>query len=133
MAARPFPVDFTALKPDSRPRRWLVLPEGFPSTASADQISPVFAASPEDVLDAFRAAALDAPRTRLMREGGGQIEIVQRSAVFRFADYISAAAFPADGGAALAVYSRAGAGYYDFRVNEKRVRAWLDETARRLA
>ena len=29
MAERPFPLDFATLAPDARPRRWLVLPEGF--------------------------------------------------------------------------------------------------------
>ncbi|CAN0310400.1 unnamed protein product, partial [Chrysoparadoxa australica] len=40
MAERPFPLDFATLVPDARPRRWLVLPEGFAADASPDQDSP---------------------------------------------------------------------------------------------
>lgn len=132
MAERPFPIDFAALEPDSRPRRWLVLPPGFSAAATPDAESPVFDAAPEAVLEAFRETALNAARTTLTHEGGGQLELVQKSAVFRFPDYVTVAAAPCEGGTGLCVYSRAVVGRYDFSVNRKRVTAWLEETARRL-
>ncbi|MFP4519107.1 MAG: DUF1499 domain-containing protein [Oceanicaulis sp.] len=132
MAERDFPLDFASLKPDTRPRRWLVLPPGFESRAQPDEESPVFQASPESVLEAFKAAALKAPRTTLTREDGGQIEVMQKSKVFKFRDYVTAAVAPAAGGAALCVYSRSVTGRYDFNVNRDRVRSWIDDTAARL-
>ena len=132
MAQRPFLIDFAALVPDPRPRRWLILPPGFAGAAVPDEESPVFAASPAPLMEAFTHAALAAPRTRLVREAGAQKEFVQRSRVFRFADYVTVEAFAAEGGATLAIYSRAVLGYSDLGVNRRRVRAWLAETARRL-
>lgn len=130
MADRPFPIDFAALIPAASPNRWLVLPEGFKAAATPDQTSPVWAgAEPAALLDAFKTAALSAPRTRLVHEGHAQIELVQRSLIFRFPDYITAQAVPVEGGAALCVYSRSMIGYSDLGVNAKRIRAWLDAVA----
>jgi uncharacterized protein (DUF1499 family) len=126
MADRPFPLDFSTLVPDSRPRRWLVLPEGLKASAEPDQSSPVFAVAPAALLDAFKAFALEQPRVQLVREGEGQVELVQRSKVFRFPDYITVEAFEAEGGSALAIYSRAVIGYSDIGVNRKRITAWLE-------
>jgi uncharacterized protein (DUF1499 family) len=133
MPRQPFPIDFSTLEPDRRPRRWLVLPAGFDAAAEPDQVSPVFPAAPAAALETFVAAGLAQPRVKLLRREGGQAELVQRSLVFRFPDHVTVEAFAADSGrSALAVYSRAVVGRYDFRVNEKRVKAWLEETARRL-
>lgn len=133
MADRTFPLDFATLVPDARPRRWLVLPSEFEAVASPDQDSPVFELTPEAVLDAFKAVALAAPRVTLVREEAGQIELVQRSKLFRFPDYITVQAFEAQGGAALAIYSRAVIGYSDMGVNRKRIRAWLESLQAALA
>lgn len=127
MADRPFPIDFEALIPATSPNRWLVLPEGFKAAAAPDQTSPVWAgAEPAALLDAFKTAALAAPRTQLVQEGQEQIELVQRSLIFRFPDYITAQAVAVEGGAALCLYSRSMVGYSDMGVNAKRIRAWLE-------
>ena len=126
MADRAFPLDFATLVSDTRPRRWLVLPTGFDADASPDQDSPVFEQTPEALLEAFKAVALAAPRVALVRDEAGQIELVQRSKLFRFPDYITAKAFETQGGAALAIYSRAVIGYSDMGVNRKRITAWLE-------
>lgn len=128
MAERPFPLEFSSLVVDTRPRCCLALPAGFASSASANIESPVFATTPQALLDAFKAAGLAEARTELVREGEGQIELVQRSALFKFPDYITAAAVSVEGGAALCVYSRAVIGYSDLGVNTKRVNRWLSAT-----
>ena len=125
MTDRPFPIDFKTLVPDSRPRRFLVLPAGFGAAATPDLESPVFSAAPGALLDAFKAVGLADPRTTLVRESDGQAELVQRSAVFRFPDYITAEAVAAGDGAALCIYSRAVVGYSDIGVNAKRITRWL--------
>lgn len=127
MANRPFPIDFATLDRGAKPNTFLVLPEGFATTAIVDRASPVWPGlAPADLLAAFKAAALDAPRTALEREAEAQLELVQRSALFRFPDYITAEAVAVDGGAALCIFSRSKLGYSDFGVNAKRITAWLN-------
>lgn len=122
---RPFPIDFSTLEPDGRPRRWLVLPPGFPAAAAADEESPIYNGSAERLLSQLSEVALAEPRTRLVREAAGQLEFVQRSLVFRFPDFVTAAAAPAGAGAALCLYSRAAVGYSDLGVNRRRLRRWM--------
>jgi len=133
LADRPFPLDFATLTPDTRPRRWLVLPDGVEAVADPDQASPVFALTPEALLDAFKTLALEQPRVALVQEGDGQVELVERSKLFRFPDYITAQAIAVEGGSALAIYSRAVIGYSDIGVNRKRITAWLDALKTRLS
>ncbi|MEO1038625.1 MAG: DUF1499 domain-containing protein [Pseudomonadota bacterium] len=133
MAERAFPLDFSSLVPDSRPRRFLVLPPGFTAAAEPDAISPVFNVAPEALMDAFIAAGLAEPRTELVHRDSAQAELVQRSLVFRFPDYVTVevVAQP-EASSALAIYSRAVLGYSDMGVNAKRVKRWLAATADRL-
>lgn len=128
MAKHGFPIDFSMLQTGTAPRFFLVLPAGFASTATAHmQFDPV-AESPESLLARFRTIALAAPRTRLRKETGLQIELQQQTAVLRFTDIITAGAFAMpDGKAALAIYSHAQVGYYDFGVNRKRITGWLEQ------
>jgi uncharacterized protein (DUF1499 family) len=132
MADRPFPIDFATLDPGTKPNTYLVLPEGFEAKAMANQVSPVWDASPNELLGAFKAVALEAPRTELVRDSETQIELVQRSALFRFPDYITVEALAVDGGAALCVFSRSKVGYSDLGVNAKRITGWLATLETRL-
>jgi len=133
MSHSPFPLDFAALIPDTRPRRWLVLPPGFVSAAEPDAVSPVFTCTPQALLSAVDAIALGEDRTVRMRDGGGQAEYVQRSKVFKFPDRITVQAVAAGEGAALAAYSRAEVGRYDFKVNQRRLERWIAALQERLA
>jgi len=122
-----FPIEFAALTPPRQPRWFLALPEGFESSAPPHIRTDTFPGEPAERLQRFKAIALDAPRTRLRREAGLQIELEQKSAVFGFTDRITVEAVAVQPGqVALAIYSRALIGYYDFGVNRKRVTAWLE-------
>lgn len=133
MVDRPFPIDFASFRTDPRPRCWLVLPPGFDAEAEADARSPHFDAPPEALLQAFVETALCEPRTSELRREGLQVEILQKSAVLGFRDYVTAEAMPGEnGGSALAVYSRAVVGYWDLNVNRKRVERWIAKTKDRL-
>ena len=132
MTDHAFPIDFKTLKPGDKPNTFLVLPPGFQADAAPDLESPVFALEPAALLDAFKDTALTAPRTTVKREGEGQVELVQRSLVFRFPDTITAQACPVEGGSALCVFSRSKVGYSDLGVNAKRVTAWLDALQKRV-
>jgi hypothetical protein len=126
-AAEGFPLDFSTLTPPRQPRWYLALPEGFEAGAEPHERTAGIALAQADALACFKAIALDAPRTRIVREAGAQLELEQKSAVFGFTDKIIIEAMDAGPGmAALAIYSRALIGYYDFGVNRKRVRRWLD-------
>jgi len=132
MSDRPFPIDFATLDKGPKPNTFLVLPEGFEAAAQPDMTSPVYPLEPAALVAAFKEVALAAPRTRLEREDGGQVELVQRSAVFRFPDYITARAVAVEGGAALCVFSRSKVGYSDLGVNAKRIKTWLEALSARL-
>lgn len=132
MADRPFPLDFPTLDPGPKPNTFLVLPAGFQAEAKPDMDSPVFKLDPGALLDAFKAVALAAPRTQVEQKGAGQVELVQRSAIFRFPDYITAQAVAVEGGASLCVFSRSKIGHSDLGVNAKRVRGWLEALEKRV-
>lgn len=132
MTGRPFPIDFSTLEPDTRPRTWLVLPSGFDAKAACDEASPHFTADPETLLEAFIEAALSEPRTELVRREGLQAEIRQESKVLKFKDYVTVEARAHGDGSELAVYSRSMVGFWDLNVNRKRVRRWIEMTQKRL-
>lgn len=120
-------IDFGALRPRGTPNEFLMLPEGYgPLRPQAH--SPRFAASAESLRDAWLEILKVEPRTEVTDRSpdGLQIEAVQRTAVFRFPDLISARFVPLpDGGSTLAVYSRARFGRWDFGVNRRRIERWL--------
>ena len=125
MSERPFPIDFASLQVDPKPHTWLVLPEGFQSTATPDAICPVYEEGPDALLERFIATGLSEPRTEIVRREGLQVELCQKSLVFRFPDYITVEAMAQNSGSALAIYSRSQMGYSDLGVNGKRITRWL--------
>ncbi len=126
MADRPFPIDFSELVLGPKPNQYLVLPEGFASKAQAHQVSKLYpGVQPAALLAAFKAVGLKAERTGLIRESDTQIELCQKSALFKFPDFITAEAVESDGGSALCIYSRSKVGYSDLGVNAKRITGWL--------
>ena len=134
MSSADFPLDFANLKLDPKPRRLLVLPADYRSSAKPNMISPVFECQSTDLLELFGAVAMSQPRVQLKAKNDTQCEFVQSSAFFRFPDVITAEVMGMENGnSALAVYSRAKVGHYDFKVNEKRVRSWIAMTQARLS
>lgn len=120
--------DFATLTLTWKPNQFLVLPPGFKATAKPHAASPVFAKSPEQVLDALKRVALAEPRTSVIAEDRAkrQLALVQKSKTFRFPDFVTAEAVPlGPGQTALAIYSRAKYGIRDFGVNRARVERWL--------
>lgn len=121
-------VDFETFQLTRKPNQYLMLPEGFAAKAEPHARSPVFPADPAALGAALRRVALAEPRTQLLSadEGAHRYEFVQRSALFRFPDYISVQIVPAgDNRSALAVYSRAKVGHSDFGVNRRRIERWV--------
>jgi uncharacterized protein (DUF1499 family) len=122
------PIDFATLALKPSPNQALVLPAGFASTAEPHVTSPVFPVPAERLVELVRETALAQPRTKLIASHAAkrQMTFVQRSALFRFPDYVTIEAMPAgEGQSAAAFYSRSRYGYSDLGVNRKRVQAWL--------
>jgi len=123
-----FPLAFETLTLNRRPNQFLMLPDGFKALAPAHAVSPELTAAPAKVYPTIKRVFSAEPRVVLAREdeAAGQLEFVQRSALFRFPDTITIAVLPAGKGkSTLAIYSRAKVGYRDFGVNQKRTEHWL--------
>ena len=107
------------------PNDYLVAPEGA-TAAAPDRIAEVHAVPPRELLLAFDAVAMAAPRTeRIAGSGEEWITYVQRSRIFGFPDYVSAKAVELPGGSSLVVWSRSRFGHGDLGVNQARVEDWL--------
>lgn len=120
-------IDFRELRLSRKPNQYLMTPPAFCPNAIPHRESPVFERSADDLMTRFMAVASAAPNVRLLERDNErrQVELVQRSALFRFPDDISAAFLALeDGGSTLAVYSRSRFGYSDFGVNRRRVEDW---------
>ncbi len=126
-------MDYSRLRLRRSPNQYLVAPVG----TTADQphrVAPIFAMPVEKLAAQFRSHALSQPRTKMLKvsANGRDLELVQRSRVFRFPDRISVQFLPLPKGrSTLIVYSRARYGYRDFGVNRKRIDAWLAALADR--
>ena len=129
-----FPLDFSGFAKTWKPNQFLALPPGFAARQKPDMDSPVFTASVETVRAALLAVIAAQPRTSAARQAGGQIETVQRTALLRFPDTVTAMPVDlGDGRSSVCMFSRSKYGIRDFNVNETRVRQWLELLAARLA
>jgi uncharacterized protein (DUF1499 family) len=118
-------VDPTQAERTGKPNDVLVAPEG------GDIPSPVYAETPEALMRAFDAVATAQPRVSVVAGDPAEafVTYVQRSRLVGYPDYISVKAVPAEGGAALAIWSRSRFGYSDMGVNRARIEDWLAQLA----
>lgn len=110
------------------PNSYRVVPPGTPAPESGRQ-SPLFAATPSELMAAFEAHALAQPDTiRLAGNSSeGYVTFVQRTPLVKYPDYISVRAVDlGDGQSALAILSRSRFGQSDMGVNKARIDAWLE-------
>jgi len=120
-------LDFAALELGPKPNQYLVCAADVCPKAQAHREAPVYDVPAEKLRAAFLKVALEQKRTKLLEEAGFQIELVQRSALMRFPDYISVRFLPvSDSQSSLAIYSRSQYGYSDLGVNKKRIDNWLE-------
>jgi hypothetical protein len=84
--------------------------------------------SPQETIIAFDSIAQSDPHTGMIagRFEDAHATYVQRSAIFRFPDYISVRARETEGGSHLSIYSRSRFGYSDLGANKARIERWLD-------
>lgn len=121
--------DFETLNRPGTPNTYLVLPEGFSSTAEADQVSPVFAEAPQALYARLVQLVSGRERWTLEREEASQLQLeaIAKTRLLKFKDDISIRVVPSGQGAALAIYSRSRVGHSDLGANRKRVQALLEE------
>ena len=128
-------IDFSTFKMGWRPNQFFAAPVDFQSSAKPMAVVPVYPVSLDALDAAFRAVALSSPRVSIVSEDSArrQIDVVQRSAVFKFPDTITVQFVPqGDAHSSLVIYSRASIGIGDMGVNKKRVLAWLAALSARL-
>ncbi len=125
----------------SDPARWHVDPlaaadPGAGGVKVVPPEAPVFAASPEAVMEALDAVAMATPRvTRLAGNVAERhVTYVARSRLWGFPDYVTVQVLPEaeTGGATVAILSRLRFGGSDMGVNRARVEAWLGALEDRL-
>lgn len=124
-------VDPATVEPPSSPNWALAAPDGIATTGAKTMEAPLWPGDPAELMAAFEAVALAAPRTERVDHGEDQLwrSYRQRSRLFGFPDYVSARAVlvdtPAGPRASLVVYSRSVYGSSDLGVNRKRLRRWI--------
>lgn len=121
------PVDFTTLEFSGKPNQYLVCPADL-CAATPHAEPPVFDVPAPALARAWAAVAAGEPRVALFAEDAAalQADHVQRSALWRFPDVITARSIVlSPETSTVAVFSRAIYGYADLGVNRKRVTAWL--------
>lgn len=118
--------NFPTLSKRKSPNDYLVCPKD--TCKEYDEISPLFPVSVENLKIAWDKMLKQQPRVQLVKQDLNRKQAiwVQRSAVFRFPDYITVEFVPiSNNRSSLIIYSTSKYGHYDFGVNQKRVKSWL--------
>jgi len=112
-------VDPRAIPKPKTPNHWLVRPVG------GDARPPFYPVDVPTLAAAVDRAAMALPRTdRLAGDvRAGHMTYLRRTPIMGFPDYMSVRVHLAEGGASLAIFSRARFGHSDLGVN----RAWVEE------
>ena len=121
-------IDFRTLERPKSPNTYLLASADMCDGATADQPSPVYAATPDHVYQACESVIHARKDWDLVASDpiAHKLRFVSTSGLMRFKDDIDILVVP-DGetGAKLAVYSRSRVGYSDLGANAKRVGALL--------
>lgn len=116
-----------------RPNQYLVCPKDF-CADTPNELSPVFEATPEQVLGAWDKVVSAEPRiTPVDQADSNRRSFIQRSGLLKFPDRVTMQVVPVEGGGtSLAVYSQSKYGYSDAGVNAARVKRLLAAVAEAL-
>jgi uncharacterized protein (DUF1499 family) len=117
----------TAPTPET-PNSFRVLTPGA-TPGPEEMVSPVYAVSAAELMQAFDRMALAQPRTERLAgtpDGQGYVTYVQRTALVAYPDYVSVRAVPVgEGQSALVILSRSRFGKSDVGVNRARITQWI--------
>lgn len=126
-------MDFSALVLHEKPNQYLVCNTDICPKAEAHREAPVFDMPAAALRDAWTKMVAAQPRTQHLESDAAQLadEYVQRSALFRYPDFVSVRFVDlSDGGSTVAIYSRSKYGHSDLGVNKKRIDAWLEQLSK---
>jgi uncharacterized protein (DUF1499 family) len=125
-------LDLRSLVRPATPNHYLVAPAGY-GTAEADEQSPSYALSADELFARLRLVMLSRPRTKLIEEEPSRraIEVRERTRFFRFPDDITAEVIAeGDARSTVAIYSRSRFGRSDLHANRHRVWQLLQSLGR---
>ncbi len=128
-------LDFREIKLGFRPNQFLLCPAGV-NDEEAHQIAPEYFVSVSDLKSAWIRVLEAMPRLERLTwdEDAGYFDLVQRTAILRFPDRITAQIVSVSKDrSSLAIYSRSTYGYSDLGVNKARIEAWLAALDRELS
>lgn len=124
-------VDPATAPTPATPNSYRVVPPGT-AVPESGRASPVYAATPAELMAAFEAHALAQPDTIRLAGGAedGFVTFVQRTPLVKYPDYISVRAVSVgEGQSALVILSRSRFGKSDMGVNKARIDSWLQALA----
>lgn len=124
-------IDFATLKKPRKPNSYLMCPSDYCLYPGKDE-SPEFQRPAQDLAKLFEKLALAQERTEKVSEvekqGDIQMDFVQYSALIGYPDTITVRFIDLPKGkSTLAIFSRAHYGYRDFKVNENRIKIWMEK------
>lgn len=120
-------INFKNLTLTNKPNYYLACPENY-CNVSPNEFTTQYPVNVEKLQLAWQQMLDKQPQINVVKSipSEHKYQYVQYSRIFRFPDYIDVQFIPiAHNMSTLAIYSRSRFGYYDFRVNEKRVKNWL--------
>ena len=123
----PTAFEFKSLVRTNKPNSYLLCPKKYCHTR-VDGEAYIYKANTTALISAWKKMIAIQPRTTLLvsNQEAGSFQYVQYSRFFHFPDYIDVKFIPlTKSTSTLAIYSHAVYGYYDFHVNENRVKSWL--------
>lgn len=120
-------MNFRAIPERNKPNCWLICPPGYASR-QPDEPSPIFAVPGPALREAWQAVIARQPRIKIVRQDDSGMDLVQRTALLRFADDIGVAYVALQQErSAIALFSASRIGYSDLGTNRKRLQGWLAE------
>lgn len=122
-------INFKQLTPSGKQNTYLMCPVDY-CNIKADATSPIYQVNVDALKSRWDNMIANQPRTKLIASNNStrHYQYVQRTKVFRFPDYIDVEFIPLnETSSTIAIYSRAKYGYYDFKVNEERVKSWVEQ------
>lgn len=126
-------IDFDLIRLERPGNQFLLMPARFMEQSGAQMESPVWEAAPSRLIEALLEVARAEGRLVVKEQDNTGFEAVQRTAVFRFPDDVSARAFNAGPGkSALGIFSRSRYGLSDLGANRRRVLRWLQALEEKL-
>ena len=122
------PVDFETIERPDSPNTYLLAPEGLCKTASVDEPSPSFDATPRALFDRVEALVGSYKNwsTETRDEAQLQLDLIAKTKLLKFKDDVAIRVLPDSSTpekSRLAIYSRSRVGYSDLGANRKRVQS----------